>query len=95
MLNYWAVNRVHWLRAKAQLERWQEEKDSIQNEAVWIPAYFHSKSKWWIGLIDIASQAKLQGHAAYASHQAHMWEEMSRSSAKALIPITSHISDDQ
>ena len=35
-----------------------------------------------------ASQAKLPGHVAYASHQAHTWEEMSRSSAKALIPIT-------
>ena len=39
--------------------------------------------------MDAASQAKLHGHAAYASYQAHMWEEMSKSSAKALIPITS------
>ncbi|KAF8264206.1 hypothetical protein EI94DRAFT_1703401 [Lactarius quietus] len=33
-------NRVHWLHAKAQFERWKEEEVSIHNEAVWIPAFF-------------------------------------------------------
>jgi len=80
---------VHWLRAKAQLERWQEEQGSIHNEALWVPAYFHAKSECWGTWMDMAAQGKLPGHAAYASRQAHAWEEMSRSSMKALTPITS------
>jgi hypothetical protein len=83
------VDRVHWLRAKAQFERWQEEQDSIHNEAVWVPAYFHAKSDCWKVWMDMAAQKKLPGNKAYASRQAHAWEELSRSSTKALTPITS------
>ncbi|KAF8258051.1 hypothetical protein EI94DRAFT_1708367 [Lactarius quietus] len=40
-------NRVHWLHAKAQFERWEEEEDSVHNEADWIPAYFHAQAECW------------------------------------------------
>jgi hypothetical protein len=83
------VNRVHWLRAKAQFERWKEEHDSIHNEAMWVPAYFQAKLDCWNGWMDMAAQARLPGHQAYASSQAHSWEELSRSSILALTPITS------
>ncbi|KAH9008024.1 hypothetical protein EDB85DRAFT_1904662 [Lactarius pseudohatsudake] len=82
-------NRVHWLRAKAQFERWKEEQHSIRNEAIWIPAYFHSKAECWKAWMDMEAQALRPGHKAYASRQAHAWEELSKSSIKALIPITS------
>ncbi|KAI0258525.1 hypothetical protein BC834DRAFT_980930 [Gloeopeniophorella convolvens] len=36
------LQRVHWLRAKAQLERWMEEECTIKNEAHWVPAYFRN-----------------------------------------------------
>jgi hypothetical protein len=39
--------------------------------------------------MEMAAQSKLPGHEAYASRNAHAWEEMSRSATKALIPITS------
>ena len=32
MLTCVTVERVHWLCAKAQFERWLEEQDSIHNE---------------------------------------------------------------
>jgi hypothetical protein len=83
------VNRVHWLRAKAQFERWKEEQDSIHNEAVWVPAYFQTKADCWRAWMKCATQDGLCGHAAYASRQAHAWDELARSSIKALIPITS------
>ena len=82
------VDRVHWLRAKAQFERWKEEQDSVHNEAIWVPAYFHAKAEQWSDKRNIAIQEQLPGHAAYASRQAHAWEELSRSSTKALSPIT-------
>lgn len=80
---------MHWLRAKSQFERWQEEQYSIHNEAVWIPAYFHFKAECWKVWMDMAAQEKLPGHEAYASRHVHAWEEISKSSMKALIPITS------
>ncbi|KAN0131064.1 hypothetical protein V8E53_011197 [Lactarius tabidus] len=85
------LERVHWLRAKAQFERWLEEQDSIHNEACWIPSYFHSKAESWRVLKGIAAQGFLKGHEAYASYQMHAWEELSLSSANSLSPITSSI----
>ncbi|KAH9020688.1 hypothetical protein EDB85DRAFT_1872367, partial [Lactarius pseudohatsudake] len=85
-------NRVHWLRAKAQLERWKEEDKAIKNEALWVPTYFHAKATCWKAWMDAAREVKLDGHGAYASCQAHAWEEMCRSSMKALVPITSSTS---
>lgn len=82
------VERVHWLRAKAQFERWLEEQDSIHNEAEWIPAYFHAKAETWRHLMALAAHESLKGHKAYASYQMHAWEELSQSSANALSPIT-------
>lgn len=80
---------MHWLRAKAQFERWKEEQYSIHNEAVWVPAYFHAKAECWKAWMVKAGEAKLSGHKAYASRQVHAWEELSRSSMKAFTPITS------
>ena len=83
------VNRVHWLQAKAQFERWKEEQDSICNEAVWVPGYFHTVVEHWKAQINFAMQGDLSWHAAYASRQAYAWEELSISAKKALTPITS------
>ncbi|KAH9007794.1 hypothetical protein EDB85DRAFT_1904803 [Lactarius pseudohatsudake] len=80
--------RVHWLHARAQFKRWEEEQHSIHNEAKWIPAYFHAKAETWKKLMITATQDSLKGHQGYASYQMHAWEELSRSSVKALTPIT-------
>ena len=83
------VDRIDWLRARAQFERWLEEQASIYNEAVWVPAYFHTKAEQWKERMLISAESFQQGHSAYASQQMHSWEELSRSSEKALSPITS------
>jgi hypothetical protein len=66
-----------------------EEQASIHNESEWVPAYFHSKAEQWRALMTIALDQGKHGHEAYASQQMHSWEELSRSSKKALSPITS------
>jgi hypothetical protein len=66
-----------------------EEQASIHNEAAWVPAYFRTKAEQWHALMSIAGQQAQHGHEAYASQQMHSWEELSRSSKKALSPITS------
>ncbi|KAI9443671.1 hypothetical protein BJY52DRAFT_1102431, partial [Lactarius psammicola] len=80
------VNRVHWLRAKAQFQRWMEEQASLHNEAEWVPAYFHAKAEQWKVLISKVAQRSQHGHKSYASQQMYLWEELSRSSEKALSP---------
>ncbi|KAF8258199.1 hypothetical protein EI94DRAFT_1623948, partial [Lactarius quietus] len=80
--------RVHWLCAKAQFERWLEEQQSIHDEAQWVPAYFHAKAEAWKKLMVFTVKESLKGHAAYASYQMHMWEKLAQRSAKALSPIT-------
>src|SRR6202046_3649241 len=62
MLTCISVERVHWLRSKAQFQRWMEEQDSIHNEAKWIPAYFHAKAETWRKLMHIAAKGSLKGH---------------------------------
>jgi hypothetical protein len=71
-----------------------EEQASIHNEAEWVPAYFHAWAEHWDILMGIASQQEQRGHEAYASQQTHSWEELSRSSKKALSLITSSPSKD-
>jgi hypothetical protein len=71
-----------------------EEQASIHNEAEWVPAYFHTQAEHWKVLMGIASQQGRRGHDAYASQQANSWEELSRSSRKALSIITSSQSKD-
>jgi hypothetical protein len=79
------VNWVHWLQAKAQIDRWKEEQDSIHNEAVWVPSYFCAQAELWRSWMELAVKAVLPGHATYASCR----HELFISSTKALTPITS------
>ena len=54
-----------------------------------MPAYFHMKVEQWEARMMFSAQYLQHGHSAYASQQMHSWEELSRSSEKALVPITS------
>ncbi|KAI9443894.1 hypothetical protein H4582DRAFT_2071441 [Lactarius indigo] len=69
--------RVHWLHARAQFERWSEEQDSIHNEAKWIPAYFHSKAETWKKLMIIAAQAGVGWTINYGRISAVGWRRLS------------------
>ncbi|KAF8257900.1 hypothetical protein EI94DRAFT_1626568, partial [Lactarius quietus] len=82
---------VHWLRAKAQFKRWKEEEVSIHNEAVWIPAFFHTQAECWSAQMNVSVQAGNSSHAAYTSCLAHAWHELFISSRKALSPISSSL----
>ncbi|KAH9019354.1 hypothetical protein EDB85DRAFT_2197813 [Lactarius pseudohatsudake] len=62
------VERVHWLRARAQFKRWEEEQHSIHNEAKWIPAYFHAKAETWKKLM-ITAQRRI--HSKGTKHMHH------------------------
>ena len=78
------VQRVHWLRAKAQLERWIEEECTIKNEAHWVPAYFRNRADFWMERMDRTVQLTSPGHYAYAAKQRHMWIQLAQSADEAL-----------
>ena len=50
---------------------------------------FPYKAEQWKAKMISSAQFLQHGHSAYASQQMHSWEELSKSSEKALSPITS------
>jgi hypothetical protein len=69
------VYRVHWLRARAQLHRWQEEVTLTQNEMHWATNYFTFRQRQWSTWQSSHSDLT-HGHHAYAERQKAMWGEM-------------------
>jgi hypothetical protein len=54
------VRRVHWLRARAQLMRWQEQVKLVSYEMQWTVRYFFYKSQFWLispGIADVSSSS--------------------------------------
>jgi hypothetical protein len=70
-----AVYRVHWLRARAQLHRWQEEVALTRNEMHWTINYFTFRQGQWL-LWQSSYPYVTQGHLAYAERQKAMWAEI-------------------
>lgn len=67
------VQRVHWLRARAQKHRWEEEVVLVGHEMEWTVRYFLYNKKLWNG------QKGCQGGAgAYAARAAAMWHAMAK-----------------
>lgn len=77
------VNRVHWLRARAQSQRWKEELILVGHEMDWTVRYFIHYSEVWKERISIADGMGDKGAAVYASRKKAMWMEMaSKASAQ-------------
>jgi len=72
--SYILVKRVHWLRARAQKNRWQEECILVRYEMEWVVRYFVHKSQFW----QSAQSGDSPGPAAYATRKAAMWRQLAR-----------------
>lgn len=70
------VNRVHWLRARSQRQRWKEELTLVGYEMVWTVNYFKHQSQQWIDRRAAAMALNNSGAAAYASRKSAMWTSM-------------------
>lgn len=65
------VKQVHWLRARAQKNRWHEELTLVTYEMQWTVRSFLHKSKLWEqaqNAVDTSS-----GSRAYAHRQETLW----------------------
>lgn len=66
------VFRVHWLKARAQLKRWQEEFRKLRNEMVWVVTFFEFQGRNWTSWVKSNVQLT-PGQLAYAARQQRMW----------------------
>jgi Kyakuja-Dileera-Zisupton transposase len=73
------VRRVHWLRARAQLMRWQEEVTLTSYEMQWTVRYYASKSKNWADIQKTISEDlnTSAGPIAYAKRKQSTWQQIS------------------
>jgi hypothetical protein len=90
-LAYFAVERVHWLRAKARLDRWTEELCKVQNEMCWTVLGFYSRAVQWETWAEEAVEA---GPSAYASKQRALWTSLAeQAKTKFTASVELHLKD--
>lgn len=71
------VRRIHWLRARASAQRWQEEKTLVRYEMQWTVRYFqYHGNKWRQTVAQTPTMAA--GPQAYAARKAAAWDKMAR-----------------
>lgn len=70
--------RVHWLRARAQSNRWAEELKLTHNEMSWVARFFSFKYHTWENCKNTAIGLGDPGSVAYAERQMHFWYTMAR-----------------
>lgn len=73
------VHRVHWLRARAQRNRWSEELLLVQYEMEWTVNYFDYMAEVWNQRSASAQRDVHAGSAAYAHRQKAQWYSMAAS----------------
>lgn len=73
MFHVLVVQRVHWLRGRAQKCRWEEEVILVQYEMEWTVRYFLNNMTMWE---DRSTACSDRGAAAYAARKAAMWHSM-------------------
>ena len=66
------VQHVHWLRARAQKNRWEEELLLVKYEMQWATRYFLHKAGQWQDRFLIPDADA--GPKAYAARQSSQWK---------------------
>ncbi|KAJ7189424.1 hypothetical protein GGX14DRAFT_383282, partial [Mycena pura] len=65
------IYRVNWLRAKARVARWEEEKKFVSNKMVWtVNSFKHEQNL----CAEVANDSQL-GLLTYAEKQADLWAD--------------------
>lgn len=89
ILKFHSVRRVHWLRARAQKMRWQEEVTLTTHEMQWTVRYFSYKSKNWSKILDTSAEhlGASTGALAYAKRKQSTWHILSLKSDRTFTVI--------
>jgi len=75
------VQRVHWLRARAQKNRWQEELTLVGYEMEWTTRYFLYRAGKW--QTQFGKENQQAGTKAYAARQAAQWGDLASDADRA------------
>jgi hypothetical protein len=67
------VYRINWLRAKARVDRWEEEQTLVKNEMGWTMLWFQNQADLWRERSEDESVILPAGHKAYAKKQQKLW----------------------
>jgi hypothetical protein len=83
------VQRVHWLRARAQSGRWNEEVILVTYEMQWTVRYFLHQAQRWDHLAASEDEGGRSacGPAAYARRKAAMWRWLALKGRKRFIEV--------
>jgi hypothetical protein len=69
---------VNWLRAKARVDRWEEEVELVENEMQWTILWFKNQVKLWKERFEREEDILPKGHKAYAAKQLKLWNAFER-----------------
>jgi hypothetical protein len=89
IFNNVTVERVHWLRARAQMKRWTEEFTLVQYEMRWTVQYFKHKAQVWLRHAERGSSTVHAGVIAYAYRQAATWRSLATLADDTFIKVRS------
>ncbi len=80
------VYRVHWFRAKARYDRWNEEFTLVPLEMEWMVSYFKKQAEIWAVR---QAQCAEPGPICYAIWQASMWADFASQASQAFQKLRS------
>jgi hypothetical protein len=70
------VDRVQWFRARAHMEHWEEEFETVEEEFRRTIRGFDRMAEVWTQLAEMAVVGAQAGHAEYAFEKAWMYGDM-------------------
>lgn len=76
------VYRVNWLRAKARVDRWEEEHILVKNEMEWTIIWFQNQADLWRERSEKKDSILPMGHRAYAVKQLKLWSAFQKKSSE-------------
>ncbi|KAI5997503.1 hypothetical protein EDD15DRAFT_2162788 [Pisolithus albus] len=68
--------RIHWLRAKAVRDRWEEEEELLISEFQWTANFFKHRAGEWSKLKISNDQPDTRGRSVYAARQQQVYERL-------------------
>jgi len=78
----YSVYRINWLRAKARVDRWVEERTLVKHEMKWTILWFEYQANIWGGHLKREDANLPLGHKAYAAKQNKLWNAFRRKSSE-------------
>jgi hypothetical protein len=76
------VYRVNWLKAKARVDRWQEELVLVKNEMQWTILWFKNQANLWKERSEREDVVLPIGHKAYALKQQKLYNQFERKASE-------------